>query len=247
MAGPAVDEHLLDPADLAEEVPRAPAAGPSDGRASSTGWRAAGRVPPRRSPRSGAPHRGGGHGRARHVQVVAPRPSPGQPRHRTPVSEAEQKEGGGHGPRCHHGVIAPRGLASRRIPSDSWLASRQMRVSDRTGDHDHDHGDHHDPPLHRLDPLRHRGPRRRRRRLPRPAQPEGWPRADVQAPLARSTRTRCARPRWRGRRRRTPEAPARSPSPRSSRPRTRHPEPEAPAPRKTRRAKAESEEEADAA
>ena len=42
-----------------------------------------------------------------------------------------------------------------------------------TGDHDHDHADH-DPPLHRLHPFRHRGPRRDASDFPvQPSQKDG--------------------------------------------------------------------------
>ena len=107
----------------------------------------------------------------------------------------------------------------------------RMRVSDQ-GDHDHDHQDRHARRCIGSTRFGIEAHDADAGRLPRPAQPEGWSGADVQAPLAR---VHERAPQGRGgaeggarpRRHRH-----RSPSRRSPRPRTRSPEPEAPAPRR---------------
>ena len=93
-------------ADLVEDAGERLRAAPSDGSASSTGWRAAGRAPPRRSPRSVALARdaadaaGLGTSRLSHRRLSA-----GQPRHRTAVREAEQKDCVG-GPRVRCSAVS---------------------------------------------------------------------------------------------------------------------------------------------
>ena len=71
MAGALVDDDLGHVADRVEHLAEGLALGLRMDAPVAMGWRAAGRAPPRRSPRCVGPGRGGGHGRARHVQVVA--------------------------------------------------------------------------------------------------------------------------------------------------------------------------------
>ncbi len=135
-------------------------------------------------------------------------------------------------------MYAALGAAMDAGPDRERGARRLVRPVDQEGDHAMTTKTRpRDAPLHRLDPLRHRGPRGARERVPGPAQREGRARADVPRPLARSTRTRSARRRSRARRRSPPRRSRR----RSTAPGARWQSRRAPAPRRARRAKAAAE------